>query len=134
MARNLQGNRDKEGNLMTDEQYARAVPADTMLDNIIKERGGEAKEPAEKVELTEEDMIKALYTAKAEDVRGILDAHNITAEEAFDMYAIGEEMKETNPEAHAELAEIMKLEKVMGTAEESNPETVPQGMLKTTKP
>ena len=34
MARNLQGNRDSEGNLMTDEQYAKAVPADTMLDNI----------------------------------------------------------------------------------------------------
>ena len=109
MARNLQGNRDKEGNLMTDEQYARAVPADTMLDNIIKERGGEVKEPAEKVELTEEDMIKALYVAKAEDVRGILDAHNITAEEAFDMYAIGGEMKETNPEAHAELVKIIEL-------------------------
>jgi len=134
MDRNLQGNRDKEGNLMTDEQYARAVPADTMLDNIIKERGGEVKEPAEKVELTEADMIKALYVAKAEDVQGILDAHNMSAEEAFDMYAIGEEMKESNPEAHAELAEIMKHEKAMGTAEESNPKTVPQGMLKTIKP
>ncbi|HIO42728.1 MAG TPA: hypothetical protein EYN33_01795 [Gammaproteobacteria bacterium] len=133
MERNLQGNRDKEGNLMTDEQYAKAVPADTMLDNIIKERGGEPKEPAEKVELTEEDMIKALYTAKAEDVRGILDVHNMTAEEALDMYAIGGEMKETNPEAHAELVEIMKLEKVMGTAEESEPKTAPQGMLKKVK-
>jgi len=134
MDRNLQGNRDKEGNLMTDEQYARAVPADTMLDNIIKERGGEVKEPEEEVELTEADMIKALYMAKAEDVRGILDAHNKTAEEVLDMYTIGEEMKETNPEAHAELVEIMKLEKVMGTAEESEPKTVPQGMLKTIKP
>ena len=133
MERNLQGNRDKEGNLMTDEQYAKAVPADDILDNIIKERGAEPKEPEEKVELTEADLVKALYSAKAEDVRDILDEHNITAEEAFDMFTIGEEMKETNPEAHAELVEIVKHEKAMGTAEESNPETAPQGMLKKVK-
>ncbi|MCS5551324.1 MAG: GLTP domain-containing protein [Gammaproteobacteria bacterium] len=133
MERNLQGNRDKEGNLMTDEQYAKSVPADDMLDDIIKERGGEAKEPVEKVELTKDEkveaLVDALYKAKAGEVRGILDEHNMTAEEAFDMFVISDEMEGANPEAYAELAEMVKHEKAMGTAEESEPKTAPRGML-----
>tara|TARA_R110000823_G_scaffold2934_5_gene11677 strand:- start:47 stop:424 length:378 start_codon:yes stop_codon:yes gene_type:complete len=93
MERNLQGNRDAEGSFM------------------------EAEAP------TDEGLVDMLSVAKAEEVSMILEAAGKTATEAFDIYQIGEELQEINPEVYQELLDMMKLEAPEEVEEEVEEET-----------
>ena len=124
--RNLTGNRDKDGNLMT------ADPAQDMFEDIVAERSGEnpPKEEEPEGEGTDyAELIQALSEAKAEDVDDILTQFDATAKELTEGYAFEEALKD-NKDVLDFIFKKARYEDELDKITTEVPE--PKGMMKTT--
>jgi len=124
--RNLTGNRDADGNLMT------ADPAQDMFENIVEERAGE--NPPKEEEPQEEGtdyagLIQALMEATPEDVDSILTDFDSTATEIRDSYSFEEDLK-ANQDVLKFIHTKARYEDELAKITTEVPE--PKGMMKTT--
>lgn len=130
--RNLTGNRDKDGNLMT------ADPAQDMFEDIVAKRGGDSEAKVDKqmqdsvsqAEGEEErysKMIESLVGAKPEDVDAILTEFGATAREVRDGYAYEEALKD-NPDVLDFIFKKARYEDELDKITTEVPE--PEGMMK----
>ena len=130
--RNLTGNRDKDGNLMT------ADPAQDMFEDIVAKRGGDSETKVDKqmqdsvsqAEGEEErysQMIEALLKAKPEDVDDILTQFDATAKEVREGYAYEEALKD-NPDVLDFIFKKARYEDELAKITTKVPE--PEGMMK----
>jgi hypothetical protein len=125
--RNLTGNRDADGNLMT------ADPAQDMFENIVEERAGEnppkEEEPQEEEGTDYVGLIKALMEATPEDVDSILTDFDSTATEIRDSYSFEEDLK-ANQDVLKFIHTKARYEDELAKITTEVPE--PKGMMKTT--
>lgn len=125
--RNLTGNRDADGNLMT------ADPAQDMFENIVEERAGEnppkEEEPQEEEGTDYAGLIQALMEATPEDVDSILTDFDSTATEIRDSYSFEEDLK-ANQDVLKFIHTKARYEDELAKITTEVPE--PKGMMKTT--